>query len=865
MRFIRGETLQDAITVFHAAETPARHPSERSLALHELLNRFVSICNTVAYAHSRGILHRDLKPRNVMLGKYDETLVVDWGLAKPFDRDESAHSVGEETLTPISGSGSGTPTVGVVGTPAYMSPEQAKAPRETVGPASDIFALGGILYAILTGQAPYQGRSVHQVLEQVQRCEFPAPRQVKPGLPRGLEAICLKAMAPRPEKRYPTALELAADVRRWLADEPVTAWREPWTIGARRWMRRHRTLVTSTAAVLIFGLAALAGFATVLAGKNRTLDARNLQLAGKNQELADKNRELDQQRQRAEQREELAIEAVSRFHDAVTANRELKNHAELDDLRKALLKEPMEFFRKLRDQLQADRDTRPQALAKLAAANHDLAKTTAEIGSIPDAIQSYSEAIAIRERVLGEHPTASGVQFDLAKSYNNLGGLLYTTGQPAQALESFRRALAIKERMARDHPTDAAFQRDLAASHINLAVLMSETGQPAQALESLKQAMKIQQRLVHDHPAVTQYQSDLATSHSNLGIQLSNNGQTAQALESHRQALALRQRLVRDEPAVADHWLDLASSHLSIAILLNDAGRTAEALEPCRQAVAIYERLARENPAVTYCQSELARSHINLGNFLSETGQPAQAQESYQQALAIWERLARANPTVTEYQRGLVHGHNSLGALQSDRARPAEARESYRRALVICERLARDYPSLHEFQNVLGSTLGNLAETEIAQGQWRQARPLLERAIELQHKAMAAMPGDPFYQESLRSHLTDLARTHQALRQPAQAIRAARQSAALARGNPKSLYKVACVLALVVPLVQGEDRQALAAEAVQTLRGAIAAGWSDARKASRDPDLNPLRDREDFQRLLAELFDRGFPADPFAH
>ena len=147
--------------------------------MRELLNRFVSICNTVAYAHSRGILHRDLKPRNVMLGKYDETLVVDWGLAKPFDRDEAARSVGEETLTPSSGSGSGsdTPTVGVVGTPAYMSPEQAEARWDLVGPASDIFGLGAILYAILTGQAPYGGQG-GEVLDKVRRCEFPAPRQV---------------------------------------------------------------------------------------------------------------------------------------------------------------------------------------------------------------------------------------------------------------------------------------------------------------------------------------------------------------------------------------------------------------------------------------------------------------------------------------------------------------------------------------------------------------------------------------------------------------------------------------------------------------------------------------------------------------
>ena len=98
MRFIRGETLQDAIDAFHADDRPGRDPSERSMALRELLDRFVSICNTVGYAHSRGILHRDLKPRNVMLGQFDETLVVDWGLAKPFARREDAADAGEEAL-----------------------------------------------------------------------------------------------------------------------------------------------------------------------------------------------------------------------------------------------------------------------------------------------------------------------------------------------------------------------------------------------------------------------------------------------------------------------------------------------------------------------------------------------------------------------------------------------------------------------------------------------------------------------------------------------------------------------------------------------------------------------------------------------
>jgi serine/threonine protein kinase len=155
MRFIQGETLQQALHRFHAEDLPGRDPSERNLALRQLLTRFVAVCNTVGYAHSRGILHRDLKPSNVMLGKYGETLVVDWGLAKPFDRDESARASGEETLTPVTGSDSSVTQYGqAMGTPAYMSPEQAEGRWDVVGPASDVYSLGAILYAVLAGRPP---------------------------------------------------------------------------------------------------------------------------------------------------------------------------------------------------------------------------------------------------------------------------------------------------------------------------------------------------------------------------------------------------------------------------------------------------------------------------------------------------------------------------------------------------------------------------------------------------------------------------------------------------------------------------------------------------------------------------------------
>lgn len=248
MRFIRGETLETAIQRYQQGDGQAA-----GMPLHNLLTCFVSICKTIAYAHNCGIIHRDIKPDNVMLGRYGETLVVDWGLAMPVGRDERARSSGERTIMPSGGSQSGSASGTGAGTIQYMSPEQ-HTEAETIGPESDVYSLGVTLYKILCGQHPFPKQHPHEVKQNVIRGTYRLPREVKPNVPRALQAICLKAMSLDPKERYATALDLAEDVEHFLADEPVTAFREPVSYKLTRWARRHRM----GAIVLLGGLVALA-------------------------------------------------------------------------------------------------------------------------------------------------------------------------------------------------------------------------------------------------------------------------------------------------------------------------------------------------------------------------------------------------------------------------------------------------------------------------------------------------------------------------------------------------------------------------------------------------------------------------------
>jgi len=306
MRFIRGESLKEAIVRFFEDESKSgrSNPSRQR----ELLRSFIDVCQAIAYAHSRGVIHRDLKPANIMLGKFGETLVVDWGLAKIVGKFDSVASLDESILQPDDDSIK-TRQGSLVGTLAYMSPEQASGSCESVGPASDIYSLGATLYHLLTGNPPISEDSIAEALSKIRSGDFPHPRLVKPNVEQPLAAICVKAMQNCPAQRYSSATELANDIELYVADEPTSAMDESKLVKFQRWRRKHPRLVSGIIVSLLLGLIGAATVASVSSLKNK-------QLAVLVDDLRVANLKANSAKEDAEARRRETIQTLVRMYTA---------------------------------------------------------------------------------------------------------------------------------------------------------------------------------------------------------------------------------------------------------------------------------------------------------------------------------------------------------------------------------------------------------------------------------------------------------------------------------------------------------------------------------------------------------------------
>ena len=505
MRFIRGDSLAQAIDRFHREADPSWRQPADVLQLRRLLARFLDVCNAIDYAHSRGVLHRDLKPGNIMLGQYGETIVVDWGLAKPVqapatdsvsvDPEATQPHLAEPAIRPQSGSGSAPTQMGAaIGTPAFMSPEQAAGRLDELSGASDVYSLGATLYVILTGRAPQDDDDLGVVLQRVARGEFPKPRAVKPIVPRGLEAICLKAMALNPRDRYPSPRALADDIEAWLADEPVSALPESVPMRAARWVKNHRTLVTSGAAMaLVAAIALAAGNVQLRAANDRERDAKTAALAAqKTAEAALKKAEAAQaesQRQiaRNESLLELARKSLDRYE--TLSKSDLLASYGMESLRSDLLEAAVEFYDALAaqtDQTEVSRQDRGEALFRLAGAHWQL-------GRMDAAQDAYKQAIAQFRQLSTEFPRNASYQQGAAVNASNLAELLIDNHRANDAGCYLADAAAAFDLLRQQNPTDVKY----AARRAYVASLAGERfrqlGQMEPAAAELARAIEILQ------------------------------------------------------------------------------------------------------------------------------------------------------------------------------------------------------------------------------------------------------------------------------------------------------------------------------------------------------------------------------------
>ncbi|MEM8945500.1 MAG: protein kinase [Planctomycetota bacterium] len=695
MRFIRGMNLQDALQDYHKLETDA---AEKQLRFRQLLGSFVDVCDAIEYAHSRGVIHRDLKPSNVMLGDYGETLVVDWGLAKSLgDGFETEDSMVVPVTTSESASSTQTLVGRVVGTPSFMSPEQAAGRLDALGPCSDIYSLGATLYHLATGKVPFQGTE-EVVLANVQTGRFAQPREVNPSVPKALASVILKAMSRQSSERYQSARELAEDIERYLAGERVLAYEEPLAARAWRWIGNHKQLVYSSAAALAVVLTALTVSVVLLSQANsRVRASRDAATAS--------YREADRLRQEAERNFSLARDAVRDYYISVSEQTLLKQPG-LQPLRENLLRQALVYYQGFLDKRQDD----PSLRQEIAQAHFFTGQITQTVDSPANAIPHFEQAAKLQQELLAALPDATELQTAYGSTLNALGGASVRLGQLDGADDYFQRAIEVRSRQAKDDPNNVEAARTLASSLMNLGFTNYLRSDFGTAIKQMQQAQTI--RLAHmseTELVSTKLQRDVGMGYYNLALAHSAASDLEQAENNYVAAIEAFQQLLDLDPGDMNNRRKLAACHRMVGQFHSEVGDSAKAVEYFEQAKQTLTQLRMRNPEVLEFSSDLAGVYQQLGLELELQATVESAVGSLRRAIELREELIAEAGSVPVYRLDLAESLREAGRLLAELDNAEQATMHLKRSQQLLADLVKEDPTNEEYARQLQLTNDELA------------------------------------------------------------------------------------------------------------------------------------------------------------
>jgi non-specific serine/threonine protein kinase/serine/threonine-protein kinase len=576
------------------------------LSLRARLDLFRRICDAVQYAHQHLVVHRDLKPGNILVTEDGTPKLLDFGIAKLMS--EEGGGLAEPTAT-----------FERVLTPEYASPEQVRGRPVTT--ASDVYSLGVILYELVTDDKPYRIDSSDpaELVRLVCERDPERPSTRTPGLSGDLDAIVLKAMRKEPEHRYPSAAALSDDLGRYLEGRPIEARRGSAGYRARKFVRRHRVGVLTTTLV----------FAAMAAGIWATLrEARRARAA----------------EARAERRfndvRKLANSFLFEFHDAI------QDLPGATAARALVVRRALEYLDSLSKESSGDRTLRRE-LAEAYRRVGDVQGNPfmPNLGDERGAAQSYGKAIALLEPVASGSDATDAERATLATTYLEDAGLTITEGRAEAALAMSRKGLALREDLARRKPDDADRQMDLAQAWQYVAFDANLAGKRVEAGAALDSQRGILETQARARPSDRGVRRNLAQNLYVEGELATNSGDRPAALERYREAERIQERLVEEEPASVTYRRDLGYTLTQVGNAQESLSDAAGALEVYRRALAVFEAMAAADPKSTDALLGVAMSRHNAGEALERLGRRSEALVEYRRARPAYESVIAASPS----------------------------------------------------------------------------------------------------------------------------------------------------------------------------------------------------------------------------